>query len=130
MSAVKAIRLAVFATLVSFLGGTVASAQAPAFDNSGNALLKGTFYFREVIYILSDQAGNFGRALSIYGNINFDGAGNYTLTGTNVFDSDTGFPQALTSTGVYTISSSGFGFITSPIAQNSTIYGSVANGIF
>jgi uncharacterized protein (TIGR03437 family) len=108
----------------------VASAQAPPFDSSGNGLLTGTYYFREVIYVLADNAGNFGRALAVYGNINFDGAGKYTLSGSNVFDSNAQVPQVLTSTGTYTISSSGYGFISSPIATNSTIYGSVANGIF
>jgi uncharacterized protein (TIGR03437 family) len=121
----------VIAGCLAFLGGgNVASAQAPPFDSSGNGLLTGTYYFREVIYVLADNAGNFGRALSVYGNINFDGAGKYTLSGTNVFDSNAGVPQVLTSTGTYTISSSGYGFISSPIATNSTIYGSVANGIF
>jgi len=113
----------VFAGCLAFLGGgNVASAQAPPFDSSGNGLLSGTYYFREVIYVLADQAGNFGRALSVYGNINFDGAGKYTLSGANVFDSNAGVPQVLTSTGTYTISSSGYGFISSPVATNSTIY--------
>ena len=41
-----------------------ASAQAPAFDSSGNSLLKGTYYFREVIYLVGDQSGALSRALS------------------------------------------------------------------
>jgi hypothetical protein len=88
------IRLAVIAGCLAFLGsGNVASGQAPPFDSSGNGLLSGTYYFREVIYVLADQSGTFGRALAVYGNINFDGAGKYTLSGTNVFDSNAGVPQ-------------------------------------
>ena len=55
--------------LMSVLSGTVS---AQVFDNSGNSLLNGKYYFREVILNANDEA-------AVYGNITFSG-GSYTIS--------------------------------------------------
>jgi uncharacterized protein (TIGR03437 family) len=129
LSGMKVLRLALALGAICAAGGP-ARAQAPAFDSSGNGLLKGTYYFREVIYVVSDNAGDLSRALAVYGNFNFDGNGNYSLTNGTVFDSNNGTPQSLSTTGTYTIAASGYGYLSSPISQGDTVYGLVSNGIF
>jgi uncharacterized protein (TIGR03437 family) len=127
---VRISKLAAIFLLLAWLTAGTLFAQAPPYDNSGNGLLNGTYYFREVIYVLSDASGNFGRAISIYGNITFDGNGAYNITGTSVFDSDVGAPQTYTVAGTYTIASNGFGYLSSPIATSAVVYGLVSNGVF
>lgn len=105
-------------------------AAAQSWDTSGNGQLQGTYYFRQVVWIVTDYDGTIGQAISLYGNITFDGNGNYTLSAAQVFDSSVGVPQTLTGTGTYSISASGFGFISSPISSGDNIQGSVARGIF
>ena len=99
------------------------------FDNSGNGFLQGTYYFREVIWLVGDNSGSLGRALSIYGTINFDGNGNYNLS-SQVFDSNVGQQQTFSTTGTYTISASGYGFLSNPLSTNDSVYGLVSNGVF
>ncbi len=105
-------------------------ATAQNWDNSGNGSLKGSYYFREVAWIVGDNAGNLNEAISIYGGINFDGNGNFTLSGAQVFDSSNGKQQAYQFNGTYSISASGYGFLSSPISQGESVYGLVANGVF
>ena len=94
----RVVRLAFFWWL-----GFIWQAAAQSWDTSGNGLLQGTYYFREVIYVIADNSGNLGRALSVYGNIAFDGTGGYSITGT-VMDSDSGSPQSFNTSGAYSIS--------------------------
>lgn len=121
-------RIAWLLTLLLAVGSLPAAAQS--WDRSGNGQLQGTYYFRQVVWIVTDQYGTVGRGISLYGNISFDGNGNYTLSGAQAFDSDAGFPQTLTGTGTYSIAASGFGFISSPFSSGDNIQGSVARGIF
>jgi uncharacterized protein (TIGR03437 family) len=107
-----------------------ASAQAPPFDSSGNGLLKGTYYFREAIYLVGDQSGTLSRALAAYGNITFDGAGTYTISAQPILDSNAGAIASLTTTGSYSIAASGYGFIASPVSSGDYVYGLVSKGIF
>jgi uncharacterized protein (TIGR03437 family) len=102
-------------------------------DNGGNSMLKGSFLFRHVLYAI-DSAGDITDAIALYGGISFDGNGNYTISSSGAMYSEfatgsvpTVFP---TTTGTYTISSSGFGFIQNPITGDN-IFGLVsANGVF
>lgn len=106
-------------------------AQAQAWDTSGNGLLKGTYYFRNVVY-LADRTGSLGRALSFYGNMNFDGNGNYTISNGTLLDSNTNVLQGLSVTGTYSIAASGQGFLSHPLSTPSapyTLFGLVANGV-
>jgi uncharacterized protein (TIGR03437 family) len=105
------------------LAALSAIASAQNFDSSGNSLLNGKYYFREVIYTSNDEA-------AVYGNITFSG-GTYTISGAQILDyNQGGVSNYSPSSGTYTISASGFGFISDQLL-NSQIYGAVgANGVF
>jgi uncharacterized protein (TIGR03437 family) len=121
--------------LVVFLLGACAwrsSAQA-AFDTSGDGLLKGAYYMRQVLYIVGDQTGDIGEAMNVQGTITFDGSGSYTFTG-SLLDSASSSktPVTYSATGTYAISASGEGYI-SGVNSNFTgdqIVGLVSHGIF
>jgi uncharacterized protein (TIGR03437 family) len=128
------------------------AAQAPAFDTSGNSMLSGTYYFRHVLYAVGTSAdssgvtGDVSEAVALFGNIAFDGNGNYNITNGVVSDSGVGTsvslacwlagaPAGCTSnsgvTGTYSISASGFGFLGNPLVAGDLVYGLVsANGVF
>jgi uncharacterized protein (TIGR03437 family) len=108
-----------------------AAAQVPVPDTSGNGLLSGTYYFRDVIYGLSDSSGDLGVAGVTYGNIVFSGSGTWTITNGVELDSQNNALQSVTETGTYAIGASGYGYITHPLLGSSyKIYGMVSNGIF
>jgi uncharacterized protein (TIGR03437 family) len=115
--------VAVLATLWSPVG------RAQGWDTSGNALLTGNFNFRQIALRVVDSVGNAGETLTLYGSVNFDGNGHYSITGTSV-DSASPQPQAFTSSGTYSIAASGYGFLSSPIADGDSVYGLVAGGVF
>ena len=58
--------------------------------------MNGTYYFRHVIYVVSTPADSIGNrrglneAIAIYGNISFDGNGNYVIS-SGTLAADTGF---------------------------------------
>lgn len=110
----------------------VAGGQAygQTWDTSGNALLRGTSYFRDVIWLVGDNSGGLGRAIAVYGAISFDGNGNYSISGAQVFDSNAGAVQSLSKTGTYSISASGYGFMSHPLSTGDSIHGLVSRGIF
>lgn len=106
-------------------------------DSSGNSMLSGTYYFRQVAYFAADTSGDFGDAVTLYGNMTFDGKGNYSITaggnngGVVVVDAQQGAEALPATTGTYSISASGYGFIVSPIFGTDKVYGLVsANGVF
>ena len=103
-------------------------------DNSQNALLKGSYHFRHLAVQNVDANYNPNDITATYGTIVFDGAGNYTLTGTTLDNVVTnGVPQALSVTGTYAIGSNGAGYITNPLYEtdaNAYIYGAVAQGVY
>jgi uncharacterized protein (TIGR03437 family) len=90
---------------------------AQNYDSSGNSMLNGTYYIRQVIYLVQDTEqpeGTVGDAICTYGNITFDGNGNYTFNG-SYLDSASGVStptQVSGGTGTYVISASGMGYIT------------------
>jgi uncharacterized protein (TIGR03437 family) len=110
------------------LAGTAATlpAAAPTWDNSGNGLLSGDYYFREVLYI-ADSTGYPSRAIALYGNIRFDN-GNYTLFGLGGLDSQFGTPNLSTIT-TYTLSATGYGTLSDPLVNGSPVSILVSNGI-
>src|SRR5271166_5269936 len=99
---------------------------AQVFDNGGNGLLSGKYYFREVLFTSTDE-------VAIYGSVNFSG-GTYT-TGSDamIFDCNQGgcsLPSSYSVSGTYTISASGFGFISEQLLK-SQIYGALGkDGVF
>ena len=140
-------RLTKFTLMMAAIGLCVAgawplAAQTPTFDSSGNSLLNGTYYFRQVFYILADSNGDLSEAASVYGHITFYGNGTYAIPDGLVMDSAnegevvtlacetstdcTSATQAGTVTGTYTISASGYGYLSNPITGEST-YVMVAN---
>lgn len=95
---------------------------AQVWDNSGNHLLNGNYYFREVTLTSSD-------AFSIYGTITFSN-GSYSVNAAGLQYSQGTGAGPYTTTGTYSISASGFGFINNPLI-GSPIYGLVgADGVF
>jgi uncharacterized protein (TIGR03437 family) len=112
-------------------------AAAQSWDTSGNGLLNGTYYFREVFYFWNGDAyGDIGQAVSAYGNITFSGTGTYTLS-CQVADSNVGngtclqwlqyyYGASATTSGTYSIAASGYGFISNPLSPTDTIYGLVS----
>jgi uncharacterized protein (TIGR03437 family) len=137
-----------FLSALFFLISALPLAAQPAFDNSGNGLLNGTYYFRHVFYEISTQAdpntgitGEIGGAIAIYGNISFDGNGNYSISAAaQVDDSSVGGTTALSCylasricttgtavAGTYAISASGYGYLTNPLASGDLIYGMVSS---
>src|SRR5690242_21852621 len=110
------------------LSPLVRVATAQTWDSSGNAMLNGTYYFRETGYVLADYLGDLNNAVALYGNIAFDGKGGYTINATGVTPNNAG-PYATTAT--YAIAASAYGYIPSPLAQGANIYGLVSyQGIF
>src|SRR5579871_2425165 len=104
-----------------------AAAQTPTFDSSGNGLLNGTYYFREVFYLIGDNSGDLSRAIALYGNVAFNGSGTYTMTAT-VADSNAISLQSGTLSGTYAISASGYGYISNPLSNGDFVFGLVAQG--
>jgi uncharacterized protein (TIGR03437 family) len=119
--------------LLIFAAALPAFAAGPAWDSSGNSLLNGTYYFRQVIY--QSSSGSLSGAYSYYGNISFNGAGTYTLAAGTTFVQYTGsIPNVsistATATGTYSVSSSGYGFMSSTVGLTGVnIVFLVSNGI-
>ena len=122
-----------FTLLLLLIGASVwhCSAQ-PALDSSGNALLNGTYYIRQVFYVVTDQTGALAENINIQGNITFDGAGDYTFSGTLQNNTANPSMSPLISSGNYAISGSGEGYIGSINTSFSIdrIIGMVSHGIF
>ena len=122
-------KLASLLLLLSSIAALPAAAQS--WDTSGNGLLKGSYYFRHVIWYVGDSSGNLEEAWSIYGNITFDGNGNYSISGAAIMDSANSAPQNnFSASGTYAIAASGYGSLSSPFNKGDFVYGLVSNGIF
>src|SRR5581483_6633382 len=108
-------------------------AQTTAWDTSGNSLLKGTYYFRQIYYVLSGQGdGSLADAATSYGSIVFDGAGKVSSSSAQsvLFVDASSGGGYVAFNGVYSIAASGYGFVTNPVTGD-TIYGMVnQQGIF
>ncbi len=107
------------------------SASAQTWDTSGNKLLNGAYYMRQVLWQVGDDSGNLGDGVSVYGEIVFDGNGNYSFTGNVMDPGSAATPQPYSfTTGKYSISASGYGFMDNLLIQGETVYGLVSQGIF
>lgn len=125
MKIMKAVRL-----LVLCCTATLWPAAAQTWDSSGNGMLKGQYFFREVYYVVGDYYGDLSQAIALYNVITFDGSGNYTGNA-GVVNGGTVASAAIK--GTYSIAASGFGFISNPApnAQGDRIYGLVSqSGVF
>ncbi|MGD1094605.1 MAG: hypothetical protein ABSB35_21750 [Bryobacteraceae bacterium] len=96
-----------------------ATTNNPTWDTSGNTMLKGTYSFRYVRYSIGDLLGNLSEATTLYGTITFTGTttGTYTISNASEYDSSLGSvcTQNMTSPSGYSISASGFGFLSNPL---------------
>jgi uncharacterized protein (TIGR03437 family) len=121
-------------TMLAFLvfGLAVAAAQTP--DTSGNGLLKGSYRFRHLAVTNVDQNNDPSEITASYGTITFDGAGNYSVSGTTVDNTvSSGAANPLTVSGTYAIGSSGAGYVSNPLHPtdaNTFVYGAVSQGVF
>lgn len=107
----------------------IPQAWAQTWDSSGNKLLNGSYYFRQVFYIVGYQDGSLSEAVSVYGSIVFNGTGTYTGR-VSVYDSSSGLSNTSIN-GTYAIAASGYGFISNPLVAGDTVYGLVnSSGIF
>ena len=112
----------------------LAAANGQTQDTSQNALLKGNYHFRHIAIQTVDSNGNPSEVTATFGLIVFDGAGNYTITGTQIDNTvNNGAAQPFSTTGTYAIGSNGTGYVSSPLYP--TIYldsdfGAVAQGVF
>jgi uncharacterized protein (TIGR03437 family) len=128
------VKLTKFARVLLVLSAAASwQASAQTWDTSGNGLLKGAYYFREVFYTVSDGSGDLGEATAVYGTITFSGNGTYTGTAT-YYDSSAGL-GTLPLTGTYSIAASGYGFLSSPLSSvgysGDSVYGLVnQQGLF
>jgi uncharacterized protein (TIGR03437 family) len=106
---------------------------AQTWDTSGNAMLNGTYYFRHVLYQLSNAGtGALYDEVSLYGTMTFSGnaPGTYTMTA-SLMDVQAQQLQHGTVSGTYSIAASGQGFLSNPLSTGDSIYGLVnAQGIF
>jgi uncharacterized protein (TIGR03437 family) len=127
-----ALPVVALALLGTLFGPAVAEAQTQ--DSSQDGLLKGNFQFRHVAVLEVDEFSNPNEIEAIYGTINFDGAGHYTISGTTVNNTVlSGAPQPLTETGTYAIGSNGAGYVANPIFPtdpNAYVYGAVSQGVY
>jgi uncharacterized protein (TIGR03437 family) len=120
------------ARLVALLwAATGWQAAAQTWDTSGNGMLNGTYYFREVILVTNSSTGALSRGISLYGNISFTPASGAYSINCLVMDSEAGAQQTYTTTGTYSIAASGYGFLSSPVSSGDYVYGLVSQqGIF
>jgi hypothetical protein len=122
-----------FTLLVLLAGAGAWHGSAQTLDSSGNGLLSGQYYVRQVFYIYSVSAVALTETINVQGTITFDGSGNYSFSG-SVLDSaetPTVKVETFTSAGHYLISGSGEGYIGSLEFPGDQVIGTVSkNGIF
>ena len=103
---------------------------AQSFDTSGTAGLKGQYLFRYVNFF-NDPSGNLTESCSLTGAITFDGAGTYTLSNTQIFDSfgvkNTGSCTSLGG-GTYGVQSNGIAQLDNPLYP-ATLFGSFSQPV-
>jgi uncharacterized protein (TIGR03437 family) len=90
-------------------------ASTQSWDTSGNGLLNGTYYFRQVMWLGGyNSANDLQEAIAVYGSIVFDGNGTYTLAA-EAADAAENTVASITGGGAYTIASSGYGYMSTPL---------------
>jgi uncharacterized protein (TIGR03437 family) len=93
---------------------SVLMAQGPAWDQTGNNLLNGSFNFRQVSYAAANASGDLASGRALFGTIAFDGQGHYTMPGATLItktQSGTASQQIPAVSGTYSIAVNGYGFL-------------------
>ena len=122
-------------TLLVLLLGACAwhSSAQPTFDNSGNGLLNGAYYMRQVFYYyVPGQTNDLGDTINVQGTITFNGTGGYTFTGSVLDTAVSSKAELFTTTGTYVIAASGEGYISAIDEEfpSDRISGLVSHGVF
>jgi uncharacterized protein (TIGR03437 family) len=121
---------------VFLLSSTLLMALAPAwvnaqsFDTSGTSKLSGKYLFRYVNFF-NDQSGNLTESCTLTGAITFDGAGKYTLSNTQLADSEgTGGTGSCASLGggTYGVQSNGIAQLDNPL-YSATLFGTFSQPV-
>jgi uncharacterized protein (TIGR03437 family) len=108
-----------FAVLLAVLAGLPTEAQT--WDTSGNGILNGTYYFRDVGWQgRYDKTNNLQLAQAIYGTVVFSN-GTYTITDAGEFDSTAEAILPFSGSGTYSIGANGFGFMSSPLVDGTNL---------
>ena len=96
----------------------------PSFDNSGNSLLQGSYFVRQVLTDNLTSSGTIGRSRSLTGVLSFDGNGNYSFSG-QLSDNtqSSGAPSSYSFQGTYIVSSSGLLQMQNPVAPSEPMFG-------
>jgi uncharacterized protein (TIGR03437 family) len=101
-------------SLLLFIASTWPAA-AQSWDATGNGLLNGTYYFRQVMWLGGyNSSNNLQEAIAVYGNLVFDGNGAYTLTA-KAADAAKNTVTSIAGGGAYTIAASGYGYMSTPL---------------
>lgn len=104
----------------------IASAQSGSFDTSGNKMLLGDYFVRQVLLQADQNTSAVTRSASLTGIMTFDGNGKYTFTG-QLLDTKVGTaPQAYNTSGNYSVASNGLAQIVNPIDNTDQEFGAVA----
>src|SRR5205807_1763012 len=115
------------ATILCAIAGISASGQNfQNFDTSGNSLLSGSYFVRQVLTSNLNQSNSaIGRARSLIGTMTFDGNGKYTFTG-QLMDSQGGSTaQSYSTSGTYSAAANGMVQIQNPIDSKDFEYGGI-----
>jgi uncharacterized protein (TIGR03437 family) len=117
------------ACALSLVAAAAGAQPITSWDSSGNGMLRGTYRFRNVIWVVGNQRGDLEQAVALYGTITFDGNGNYTIT-CRVADSSQGVGNCSSAPipGIYRVSGGGFARLQSPVVRGGVIDGQVWNG--
>jgi uncharacterized protein (TIGR03437 family) len=97
---------------------------AQSFDNSGNSLLQGSYFIRQVLFQTFNSGYAPTQAISLTGMVTFSGSGSYTLTGQQ---STSGSSSVVTVSlsGAYAVSSSGVLRMDDPLSSGDSLFGGV-----
>src|SRR5690242_10969030 len=106
--------------LIALAGCFAISARAQTFDTSGNGLLNGDYFVRELALIVN-TSGALVQAFNASGTISFDGNGNYTFNG-QILDSNVGTPQNSSFSGTYSVESSGLAQVQSLLESGQNVF--------
>jgi uncharacterized protein (TIGR03437 family) len=98
------------------------SISAQTVDSTGNGMLKGPYFVRQVLTLPDQNTSAITNATSILGTITFDGAGKYSFTGQKM-ESTGGTASAYSTNGTYSVASNGTLQIQSPIDNTDTEFG-------
>ncbi len=116
--------------LSSALWISLAPAKAQTFDTSGTANLTGAYLFRYVNFF-NDQNGNLTESCTLTGTMTFNGAGQYTLSNTQLADSlgTSGMGScASLGGGTYGVESNGIAQLDNPMYQ-ATLFGTFSQPV-